>query len=126
MSKFEKSTAKFIEAMEWEYKLFKDLESKYSLTDIDYIIGKYNLKVFTLVGEICLYMGISSELNNDFAISETLALQYLYYKDPTFNKALEIAKRKGFSIEKCNALVLANLLFLENFISYLKYQTNYQ
>ncbi len=115
MSKFEKSTAKFIEAMEWEYKLFKDLfskyESKYSLTNIDYIIGKYNLKVFTL---------------NDFAISETLALQYLYYKDPTFNKALEIAKRKGFSIEKCNALVLANLLFLENFISYLKYQTNYQ
>ena len=65
MSKFEKSTAKFIEAMEWEYKLFKDLESKYSLTDIDYIIGKYNLKVFTLVGEICLYMGISSELNID-------------------------------------------------------------
>ena len=108
-SKFEKSTAKFIEAMEWEYKLFKDLESKYSLTDIDYIIS--NLKVFTL---------------NDFAISKTLALQYLYYKDPTFNKALEIAKRKGFSIEKCNALVLANLLFLENFISYLKYQTNYQ
>jgi|GEM_PF-4515913 len=111
MSKFEKSTAKFIEAMEWEYKLFKDLESKYSLTDIDYIINKYNLKVFTL---------------NDFAISETLALQYLYYKDPTFNKALEIAKRKGFSIEKCNALLLANLLFLENYISYLKYQTNYQ
>ena len=118
-SKFEKSTAKFIEAMEWEYKLFKDLlskyvskyESKYSLTDIDYIISKYNFNVFTL---------------NDFAISKTLALQYLYYKDPTFNKALEIAERKGFSIEKCNALVLANLLFLENFISYLKYQTNYQ